>query len=106
MVLGEWMKTFLCGKTQEARVHNTLSSKGLILQGSILGPLLFSIYAQIPSAFLTLIYLSSYAISVIRHASRNVHCLFVCSTDKHKQWDTQLLLLWKYFVECFANGLI
>ena len=46
----EWMKSFLCGRTQQVCVQNTISSRGLITirvpQGSILGPLLFSIYAN------------------------------------------------------------
>jgi len=42
------MKSFLCGRTQQVCVKNIFSSQGLITvgvpQGSILEPLLFSIY--------------------------------------------------------------
>lgn len=45
-----WMASFLSGRTQQVHVQNTLSSKGLISigvpQGSILGPLLLSIYGN------------------------------------------------------------
>ena len=46
----EWIKSFLCSRTQQVRVNDTLSSKGLITigvpQGSILEPQLFSIYVN------------------------------------------------------------
>ena len=45
-----WMRSFLCGRTQQVCVQDTFSSRGLITvgvpQGSILGPLLFSIYVN------------------------------------------------------------
>ena len=44
------MKSFLCGRTQQVCVQNTFSSRELVTvgapQGSILGPLLFSIHVK------------------------------------------------------------
>ena len=46
----EWMRSFLCGRTQQVCIQDTFSSRGVITvgvpQGSILGPLLFSIYVN------------------------------------------------------------
>ena len=45
-----WLKSFLCGRTQQVVFKGNLSSKGPITvgvpQGSILGPLFFSIYVN------------------------------------------------------------
>ena len=44
-----WFRSYLTGRTQSVKIHNTTSNPRLlsygVLQGSVLGPLLFTLYS-------------------------------------------------------------
>ena len=52
-----WMRSFLHGRFQRVSLHDTLSSKGEVPQGSILGLLLFSIYLNDLASAITSVYM-------------------------------------------------